>query len=316
MNNTDYIPPDEHLGSRFYVSRKLTRDKVFVMDTQDGVEELFTIKDLKDIALKHNIHIEGLNILYSKSGIPRSAYCTPYYDRADKQVLLESVAHLITKSQNGYLISIKGVRGYDSTNNIKIVLSEYFRGILPNALTNTHARWVTLVIDNKLEVQSGSLGKKSSVYIDLTRLTDDRIASKFYSAVLEYRYIIDIEERKRKILLKRNMDYPSLQSCGLPQDFIQEKLDLYAKEILEYITLIKTKQFNYTAGMYTAIPIYYLTNILTLWDFFDLDKRYNGFIHSLFMYNSPHLVTLFKALRLSLASNTTLPRVYRKTLSK
>lgn len=250
----------------FFISRRESKDSYYVMDTDDGVEELLTYEDLIKAVVDKGIKIEGIKIRKTKQGYFKSLDCNICYNLLKSQPILKAATGVDIKEVNGYIVGIT----IKEDNDTRIKLSDYYKGVSFRALDNLESLFyppkVVFIFDDKLDMPLEVLTQTEFIMVDITNLTNDKIAYNFYKYI-PANYIVDKSERRAAFILDRVKDPNVLENLGIPKKDIQGKIEKTLKTMDKYFSTVKLVENN-------KLEYYYICNPKGIADYLKVNKEY------------------------------------------
>lgn len=172
-----------------YVSRVLSRSRVCVCDSEDGVEDILGAEELVKYVRDLGIEIKGisLDVRGGKTRVFADPYQPPTSITASqsKCMMLNGVEILVT---NDVICCIRWSKSSIPSQPVRIRLSDYgkscanylfwWQGLCQNTS-------LTLVFDDNITITSKSLVhiEKLGVRCDITEVTDQKMVDKVYRSV-------------------------------------------------------------------------------------------------------------------------------------
>lgn len=186
----------------YYVSRRYSTSKFGVIDTDDGVEDTFTIKELQELVCEKGIEIKGVET-YTKCtshGQTMRIRGIQVYQPEENVNVSQVKLHVITgvdiKTQGTEIVSVTwrslserkpcSVRlstfGSSCADYLFSDISEYKFGV---------GSFLTLILDDKITVSGKSFKRCATVGIimDLREVTNNRTAECVYKELVGERYM-------------------------------------------------------------------------------------------------------------------------------
>lgn len=234
--------------SVYYISRRIGATKYGVVDTDDGAEDIMTLKEIREAVLKHGYEIKGVDVIIGLSeyshikDIGRIYVWQDVSEQSVRQVKLKSLNGVEIKTQGDMIVSIVLPKDAAQRKACSVRLSDY-GSVCADYLfndTKTQPKWagnfLTLILDDKLEVTSKSFNGAGTleIHFDLREVTNKRTVESAYKSVLSDSlvsvtslwnyYIDDVPER---------IDYWKAV-CVLQKGFQDHENFKHVREVLDY----------------------------------------------------------------------------------
>lgn len=233
----------------FFISGRADENNYYVMDTEDGIEELLHYTDIANAVIDKGIQIKGVKIKRDKHGYTKNVSFKVCTYPLKFQSLLKTISGVEIKDVDGYIVSITAKKVIDA----RIKLSDYYKGVRIGVLDSicilSHNSKATLIFDDKLDIPLEPLSKKAYISVDITNLSNDTTAYNFYKYV-PHEYIIDKPERRLSFILDLEKDPNTLKSLGIPDKYIQAGIDRTLKTLVRYFNGLKLEQLRRVVFLY------------------------------------------------------------------
>lgn len=191
-----------------YISRRLTRSKFMVMDTDDGIEQPAEYEELYDCVINKGIEIKGVDYYRNNSNGTYSLIINPYMlessSKLAKQAMLNGINMTVT---NGCLTKFST---NDNVRSCTVNLADYCDSIADYAIDYCYKsqgrndETVVLVLDPGIKITSKAFKNVSGygtsiIRVDVSRCPD-KMANSVYRAVFGNAILHDYDEDSISII--------------------------------------------------------------------------------------------------------------------
>lgn len=210
-----------------FISRRIGRGLFGVVDTDDGVEEVWSWVDIVDFVRKDKLNIEGVISTYV--GLDEKvSYVEPYQDpltRTPAQLKLELLSNVTLKTYGEMITSIV-VNDVSNRRSITIKLSDYGSACADCMLFGNRKLMddvpTMLILDDSVSISKHTFDLRNrsisavgihsdvGVRLDLTAVTNEDTVMIAYDKVGRrgsMLYIRDHDERKRVMIGMSSAEY-------------------------------------------------------------------------------------------------------------